>query len=219
MKALLLALTVVTSLTGIVLRVEGHGHMISPMSRTSMFVMDRDQWPTQPAYWNNKGVWCNNVKQDMDYGQCARCGFALGDGEGDHGGLYGKGIIVQNYTSGAIIEVTVEISAPHYGYFEHELCPIEQENDSCFQRLAIIEGTHPVPVGHPRMCVPNQDEGRDIIMKAQVQLPSGVRCSRCTMRWTYRTSYESSPDWETWDPCWHPEPTQTFRNCADVSIY
>jgi hypothetical protein len=37
---------------------------------------------------------------------------------------------------------------------------------------------------------------------ARAQLPAGVRCSRCTLRWTYRTSY---PAWGSMLPSFiHP---------------
>ena len=51
----------------------------------------------------------------------------------------------------------------------------------------------------------------------RVALPSGVRCERCVLQWTYVTG-------NTWGTCPHGEsrlgcgPQETFRNCADVRI-
>lgn len=77
----------------------------------------------------------------------------------------------------------VDITAAHYGYFEIELCPQEIETDDCFQKLPIIAGSKPLREG--TLCVGIDSQ----LMSAEVQLPAGVECKRCTLRWTWRTSY------------------------------
>jgi hypothetical protein len=106
-----------------------------------------------------------------------------------------------------IITVAAEFQAGHNGYYEIELCPQEEETDTCFQKLTILGGSGEVR-DNARMCVDcNNCRDEASIITAQVQLPEGVTCSRCTMRWTYRTSYPGGGR----DYCWDPEPAQTFR--------
>ena len=52
-------------------------------------------------------------------GLCGICGDPY-DGErtSEAGGLYANGIIAANYTMGDTIEVQVEITSLHLGYFE-----------------------------------------------------------------------------------------------------
>ncbi|OXA43054.1 hypothetical protein Fcan01_22124 [Folsomia candida] len=193
-------------------RVESHGYMKDPIARTSIQL--RPEFGTnQPYWWDNTGVWCGNVNQDMQYSSCGRCGDAPGESTANQGGIYDKGVIVRNYTSGSIIEVVGNFDAPHYGSYEVELCPNQQETDNCFYKLPIVGGSEEVRIDD-RMCVPHFVGTVEVT--ARVQLPAGVTCNRCTIRWTYRTSYPGPADWES---CLNREPAQTFRNCADVAIH
>jgi len=195
--------------------VQSHGYLKEPIARTSIQL--RPEFNTQqPYWWDNMGVWCGNVHQDAQYSTCGRCGDAPGQSSANQGGTYDKGVIVASYAAGSIIEVVAGFQGAHYGQFHVELCPQVTETDSCFQMLPIVGGSEDW-LPNNSMCVPydNLDSGPyDIV--ARVQLPAGVRCTRCTLRWTLRTHYPGSP---SWTPCtFNPNPTQTFRNCADISI-
>lgn len=109
-----------------------------------------------------------------------------------------------------IIDVVVDITANHRGHFEFELCPQATETDHCFQRLNIVSGSQQIRNGNVMCSEPSQQIGRQT---ARIQLPAGVRCTRCTLRWTYRTAYPPAPD-----ACFNPNPAQTFRNCVDIRI-
>ncbi|OXA41282.1 hypothetical protein Fcan01_24150 [Folsomia candida] len=190
---------------GMVALADSHGYLQDPLARTSRHLAPDE--PYRPPYWyDNSGVWCDNVQQDQSFSSCGRCGEAAGNSDASQGGIYDKGVIEKTYTSGSIIEITADISAAHGGGFQVELCPQVTETDSCFQTLTIVSSN--LPMWDNRVCVPNGSA----VATARVQLPSGVRCSRCTLRWTYRTSYPPNPE------CHNPEPAQTFRNCADVAI-
>lgn len=82
--------------------------------------------------------------------------------------------------------MVVEITANHRGFFEIELCPQATETDNCFQRLNIVGGSHEIRSGNMMCTGPAQTLGP---IFARVQLPPNVRCTRCTLRWTYRTAY------------------------------
>ena len=105
------------------------------------------------------------------------------------------------------------MTASHYGYIEFELCISETETENCFQKLQVLSSNEEVR-GGTRVCSPHGNE-QERLITARVQLPPLVRCERCTVRWTYRTSYPGRPDW---DICDNPYPAQVFRNCADVKI-
>lgn len=75
------------------------------------------------------------------------------------------------------------MTAAHYGHFEIELCASETETDYCFEKLPILSGNKPLRNGS--LCVGIDSQ----LMTADVQLPAWVTCDRCTLRWTYRTSY------------------------------
>ncbi|OXA43325.1 uncharacterized protein LOC110859008 [Folsomia candida] len=195
--------------------VEPHGYLMEPLARTSIHL--DPNLPYNPPYWyDNKGVWCNNVHQDLQYSQCGRCGEAAGNYDASQGGIYDKGALTGNYTSGSIIEVKAGLDNAHFGHFQMELCAQEQETDNCFSLLPVVSASQPLR-GENLVCIPfdNPAPPNDIVT-VRLQLPAGVRCSRCTLRWTYRTSYPNgAPDW---DDCYTSAPAQTFRNCADISI-
>ncbi len=117
------------------------------------------------------------------------------------------GIIKLNSIVPQNIRVDVEFGAMHFGYVEFDLCPQEAETNGCFQSLILTGGSHRLR-NNRQMCVPldGTTTRREF---TNVQLPAGVRCARCTLRWTYRTSY---PGPANWDPCFDARPlAQTFR--------
>jgi len=170
--------------------VEPHGYLKEPIARTSIQL--RPEFNTQqPYWWDNQGVWCGNVAQDQSYSTCGRCGDNPGETHANQGGQYDKGVIVASYTAGSIIDVTANFQAPHHGVFTVELCPQVTESNTCFQLLNVVSATE--QVNNNRVCVPYDNVNKDIT--ARVQLPAGVRCTRCTLRWTYRTNYPGPADW------------------------
>ena len=83
--------------------VEPHARMLSPPSRTTMYVVDSVKRANQPPYWNSWGVECDG--QNAQVSTCGRCGGAPGSQEAKdlvQGGKYGKNIIVANYTAGQV---------------------------------------------------------------------------------------------------------------------
>ena len=56
----------------------------------------------------------------------------------ENGGKYGQGTIVKTYKVDTDIEIGVELTANHQGYFEFRLCPLNQqaggETDQCFDQ-------------------------------------------------------------------------------------
>lgn len=88
-------------LTSLLAMVEPHGYVKSPLSRTSIF--RESKWNTQmPYWWDDTGVWCGNIEQNLHYSQCGRCGDAAGGSTANQGGIYDKGVITGTYTAGQV---------------------------------------------------------------------------------------------------------------------
>ena len=199
----------------------GHGHMKRPLTRGSLW-LDPTFTSRVPTHPNHGEVWCGNAPQDLDYSACGRCGDPIGEHNHTHGGMYGNGYIPSHahYHAGSIIEVEAEFFWAHYGFYQIDLCADAEETDSCFQPLTIVGGSQTVSEDGRRICVPF--DGRPKYVIARVQLPPGVRCERCTLRWTYRGATVYGTVWPghpEFNPCYNAQPSQTFRNCADISIY
>lgn len=128
------------------------------------------------------------------------------------------------------IRLEAQIDAAHQGFFTIELCPQQTETNTCFQRLPVLASNNQVRDGTACVTMASQ------VIWAEVQLPAGVRCNRCTLRWTYRTAYPPGKsrtsdfsffyvtssifffDFIAPNTCFNPNPSQTFRNCADIRI-
>jgi len=191
--------------------VEPHGFLETPLARTSVHRLPNWGGAQQPFWWDDTGVWCGNQQQNQQFSTCGRCGDAPGQSHAARGGRYDKGIITGTYNAGQQIDVNVRMTANHRGHFQFDLCTIDNgETDGCFQRLNIVSGSMPIRSGN-MICSGGDHQNVDI--RARLQLPAGFRCTRCTLRWTYRTSYPPAPD-----ACFQPNNTQTFRNCADIRI-
>lgn len=62
----------------------------------------------------------------LNRGKCGICGDPYNQKQPrDHeaGGKYASGIITRHYTEGQLIDVDVEITANHKGWFEFRICP------------------------------------------------------------------------------------------------
>jgi hypothetical protein len=93
-----------------------------------------------------------------------------------------------------------------------ELCDSDEETEACFEQLKFTAGSEALDETQTQLCVPFDNDGNHYV-SGTVQLPEGLECTRCTLRWTYRTSYPPNP---LCGP--NPNPTQVFRNCADIAI-
>lgn len=114
----------------------------------------------------------NNVRQNLQYSTCGRCGETFGNRDASQGGRYDKGVIVATYTAGSRIQVETEFGATHGGQFHLELCAQQTETDNCFVPLNIVGGN--VNILNNTACVDDTQSRINV----QVQLPANVRCNR-----------------------------------------
>lgn len=88
------------------------------------------------------------------------------------------------------IDLDVELSAAHKGYFQFRLCELNRlgsstpEDASCFRHLLQLEG------GGTEFYLGSGGAGH---YRPRVRLPQGVTCSQCVLQWYYRGGEHSFP--------------------------
>ncbi|XP_039756087.1 uncharacterized protein LOC120630852 [Pararge aegeria] len=197
------------ALAAAVAAVAGHGRVLGPPSRASMW---RSGFPMEPNY-DDDGLNCGGFARQYltNGGKCGLCGDPYDVEEPrphELGGLYGQGIIVAKYEAGQVINATVQISAYHRGYWVFKICPDPHITDqSCFDQ-------HPVELeeGGTRFYPPKEG-----IYSLNYRLPKGLICEHCVLQWRYIAG-------NNWGIC--EDETQglgcgnqeTFGACSDISI-
>ncbi|KAK0058915.1 solute carrier family 25 (mitochondrial carrier protein) member 16 [Biomphalaria pfeifferi] len=198
--------------------VEGHGRLIEPPSRATMW---RQGYPTPENYDDNQ-LFCGGVgvQYGENKGKCGVCGDPWnGPREHEAGGKYANGIIVRSYQVGQVIDVSVELTANHKGYFEFRLCP----TDNPFERV-----THSCLAKYPLKVLPERDVkyyvqggegyyGASQKIHLKVQLPRNVKCRACLLQWKYNAgnSWGVDPDGTGCIGCGNQE---QFYGCSDIAI-
>ena len=102
---------------------------------------------TNPVNYNDNELYCGgfSVQWQDNGGKCGVCGdnwAAPRPREHEVGGRYGKGIIGRRYTMGQTIDVDIDISANHWGYFELKICPVDDAgsdpSQECFDSNPLV---------------------------------------------------------------------------------
>lgn len=207
----LMALTIVL---GGLNQVAGHGRLLDPPGRSSMW---RLGFPT-PKNYDDNGLNCGGRSaqyNSINQGRCGECGdeWSLArPRSNDEGGHYGTGTIGQTYKSGSYIRVSVELTSSHLGYFEFRLCPKvsagELVTQECLNRHLLQLSN-----GSTRYQVTDFTTTWHDMM---VKLPSGVTCDNCVIQWYYTTG--NSPTVCNGVANSVDCNQETFVNCADVAI-
>ncbi|CAH1187066.1 unnamed protein product [Phyllotreta striolata] len=203
-------LFVLLSLAYLVQDISGHGMMLVPPGRSSMW---RFRYPIEANYQDNQ-LFCGGayVQNELNGGKCGVCGDSYTDAhpqENENTGRYGKGIVTHTYQPGEVIDVGVVLTANHLGTFTYSLCPIPDVNapepESCFENLLLEDGSASFTV-----------TAEDKIVKNRVRLPN-ITCERCVLRWTYRcgNSVGECSDGQWRMGCGMQE---HFRSCSDIAI-
>jgi len=197
--------------------IHGHGKMMKPVSRSSVWRDPQFSHLNPPPNWSDNELYCGGagIQHGQNGGKCGSCGDAWHlptPRENENTGHYGRGIIVGQYQAGQTIDVEIDLNAAHLGHFEWRLCELSNPNgpevEECFTHLLqLADGSgHKLPV----LNGPGW-------YKTRLVLPSGVRCARCVLQWHYRAG-------NGWGQCEDGSyglgcgPQETFRNCADITI-
>ena len=212
----------------LICEVVGHGMIHDPPGRGTIWrYLDNpliEKYQNEIVYnWNDMANNCGGTgEQTLAKGKCGPCGDAFKDSQPrqhEIGGTYGKGIIVAEYKSGEWIEITVQLTAHHKGYFEFRFCESSDSEISadqlseCFEsnKLKLESGETKWPVPDP-----NSSNPRHNWYKIRIQLPD-VQCSNCVLQWKYHGGNSWGCDKE--NDCGIGKGIQEeFYNCADISL-
>ncbi|CAK1555526.1 unnamed protein product [Leptosia nina] len=167
------------------------------------------------ANYDDTGLNCGGFDRQhtKNKGKCGVCGDAYDIATPrphELGGLYGDGVIVANYTSGQIIDITVEITAFHMGYWYFKLCPKPEAElkQTCFDQFPLeLEngGFYYFP-----------EYGGNFTVK--YRLPEDLVCEHCVLQWRYvaGNNWGHCDDGTDGMGCGKQE---TFGSCSDISIH
>lgn len=190
----------------------GHGMMIKPLSRGSIWRVDH----TAPINYDDNSLYCGgfNKQFGMNDGKCGYCGdnYELKEPRPhENKGTYGKGNIVQTYFLEDVINVTIRITANHLGYFMFNICNLDSsviESQECFEPL-IFNTT-----SSSKHFLESSYNGN---FNVTLKLPEKLLCEQCVLQWIYITG-------NNWGICYDGigrlgcGPQEQFRNCADIRI-
>ncbi|KAH0554629.1 uncharacterized protein LOC123263577 [Cotesia glomerata] len=193
--------------------VKGHGRLIEPPSRASMWRYGFDS----PHDYNDNECYCGGFTRQWqrNKGNCGICGDAWDikpPRAHETGGKYGNSIIVRKYKTNQLIPIKIQITANHRGYFEFGVCPMttrgREVTQECLSKniLKMKNGTaryYPGPGNK--------------IFEAYYKLPEDMTCGQCVLQWRYVAG-------NNWGDCGNGTgavgcgPQEEFRGCADVTI-
>lgn len=133
-----------TCLLSLIDWIESHGRLIEPPSRASAWRYGFDT----PHNYNDHELYCGGFTRQWvkNEGKCGVCGDAWDSKlvkvnlqfhrlliivrfcrrkprAHEYGGVFGQGVIVRKYGVGATVNIRVELTANHNGYFEFRICP------------------------------------------------------------------------------------------------
>ncbi|XP_064644373.1 uncharacterized protein LOC135498129 [Lineus longissimus] len=203
----------VSVLLGVVSMVAGHGRLIEPPSRVSAW---RFGFKTPVDYdddgWNCGGV---GMQYDRSGGKCGICGDSYpGPRKSEAGGKYAKGVIVRHYKKGQIIDIKVDITANHWGWFEFKLCAnndvTKPATEACLNQTLLYLPEH----GSTRWSIGSAVK----VYKVKAQLPAGMTCSQCVLQWKYNAGNSWGTDPDTGRSGIGLGNQEQFLACADISI-
>ncbi|KAG5872276.1 hypothetical protein JTB14_029938 [Gonioctena quinquepunctata] len=160
--------------------ISGHGMMLEPMNRSSMWRINS----SAPENVQDNQNWCGGfwVQNGKNGGKCGVCGDVYTDPHpqnNENTGIYGVGMIGGTYQSGSVVNITILLTANHLGEFTYSLCELEDPNapesgEECFKPLLFADGSGRYIVSDT-----------DTFVYNLIQLPE-MTCERCVLRWTYR---------------------------------
>ena len=159
--------------------VDGHGRLMDPPSRNSMW---RSGFRNPPNY-NDNELNCGgfSYQWSVNKGKCGVCGDPFGRVQ-EHvfPGKYANNIITKTYRKGNEIDVMVHITANHKGYFTFRLGdigvgPVTEEKLSYILKIARSESI--------RYYLPKGSGAG--FFKVSLQLPQTLLCKHCVLQWTY----------------------------------
>ncbi|KAB0791041.1 hypothetical protein PPYR_02841 [Photinus pyralis] len=196
--------------------VNGHGRLIEPPSRASAWRYGFDT----PHNYNDHELFCGGFTRQWQAngGKCGVCGDAWDSKlprAHEYGGTYGQGVIVRQYNVGSAINLRVELTASHMGYFTFSVCPdYKNASQECLDKhiLKTLRPQDGLAMSDIRFYP--RDGSRVYEMK--YRLPK-LSCSHCLLQWRYiaGNNWGACPNGTEQVGC---GPQEEFRACADITI-
>ena len=160
-----------------------HGRLRQPPGRSTMWRYGHDT----PVNVNDHETNCGGFGRqwNRNKGLCGLCGDAydlVQPRPNEMGGEFGLGYLGANLTMNSVMEVEVELTAYHMGYFQARLCPHNRRDrpvaQTCLDRHLLNLETggqkyypaSPGPGGRYRI---------------RYRLPPGLTCDLCVLQWRY----------------------------------
>ncbi|XP_071447948.1 uncharacterized protein [Hetaerina americana] len=199
--------------------VTGHGRLIEPPSRATMW---RYGFNTPPDFQDHE-QFCGGFSRQWQRngGKCGVCGDpwdAPQPRAHEAGGKYAQGVIVRSYKMGSVVPIRVELTSNHKGYFEFRLCPQNnhrrEATQTCLDKYLLNRADS---IGGTKVFPGTEGGGGNRIFEVRYRLPDGLTCSQCVLQWRYIAG-------NNWGTCANGTgavgcgPQEEFRSCADVSI-
>ncbi|KAK2704501.1 hypothetical protein QYM36_016783 [Artemia franciscana] len=167
----------------VVVHVKGHGRLLDPPQRSSMW---RAGYKV-PINYDDNGLFCGgmNNQWSINGGRCGECGDPYQQKRprpNEEGGLYGTGTIGRTFIAGQVIVAKVELTQSHMGFFQFKLCKKETKEELTTQHcldkniLQLENGSgnkYYVQDPRPGMHYP------------RIQLPKNLVCENCVLQWHY----------------------------------
>ncbi|XP_064613004.1 uncharacterized protein LOC135476802 [Liolophura sinensis] len=196
---------------------DGHGRLVDPPNRGTMWRFGFDN----PPDFQDHELNCGGQKHQWEKqnGRCGVCGdpYDIFPRPHEAKGRFANGIIVDTYEEGATITITLDITAPHKGWFQFKLCPVNNKKvratQSCLDRYPLKFSN-----GDSMYFLPKNFKPMNVTVRAV--LPAGLTCSQCVLQWKYHTG----KDWGCDKPdkpdscCVGCGPQEEFYGCSDVAI-
>jgi len=190
----------------------GHGYTWKPVARASAW---RKGFNT-PIDYTDDEFNCGGygTQWDINHGKCGICGDPWnGPKKMETPGRFATGTIVETYKEGQVMDVEIQVTTNHHGWFEFRICEnndIDKDKDqSCFDKhLLEFEG------GGTRIKI----EGGAGLFKYRLRLPKGVTCEQCILQWHWNCASNWGCDKDTGKCCQGCGPQETFWGCSDIKI-
>merc|ERR1711934_866156 len=223
-QALLLA--VVAIYTTLVQQVDAHGYLHVPAARNT--IQSNAGCPQCLSAGGPAQVFSSNKYRH------GMCGNSYSDSVQNWNE---PGQIQATYEEGQAIEVEMAITAHHVGYFDFQLCDKQDISEECFfknrlMRVGCDDENDPncyrvwkhltefetglwiansVSPKYDGPAIKGSTTGT-VTYKARLQLPKGVKCTNCVLRWHYFTTNSCT------SPSNARQNSEEFFNCADIRI-
>ncbi|KAL7640472.1 UNVERIFIED_CONTAM: hypothetical protein RMT77_008747 [Armadillidium vulgare] len=197
-------------------RVSGHGRLLDPPARGTMWRLGFDTPPNYNDHELNCGGYSRQWKKNK--GRCGVCGDPWDEPRprpNESGGIFGTGLISRVYREGEEITVTVHLTANHLGWFEFRICANDQFQHFVTQKCLNENALSLLDRPGTRFEVKSEEVG---LFRIKLKLPEGVTCSYCVLQWHYTSG-------NNWGFCEDGKnkvgcgPQEVFRGCADIAIF